>query len=315
VSRLAGVGVSYWVSGFRPRLSLARFSRIWSFSQWNILAGIGSYLYLGAGRFVIGGRDSAAVLGAYSVGDEIASMPTTELLAPLGRVMFPAFAGAKHDTVELLRLATLALSIQALIAIPASVGVALVARDAIPLLLGPKWLMAVPFAQIIALANITVSLGHSAVYMMTALGRIRTLCIYQWSRVMTMVALVVVIFPAADAEGVALARLATGFVGLIVLQSLAGRALPGFVGPTMLRQIWRPLLGSAVMALAVLGAARLLDDAAPISRLAASVGIGAVTYGLTTLVLWRAFGSPPGAETYILEKLKLAQQRRHRPPG
>ena len=128
-----------------------------------------------------------------------------------------------------------------------------------------------------------------------------------------MVALVVVIFPAADAQGVAVARLATGFVGLIVLQSLAGRALPGFVGPAMLREIWRPLLGSAIMAMAVLGASRLLDEAAPIARLAAVVSIGAVTYGLTILVLWRAFGSPPGAETYILEKLKLARQRGRRP--
>lgn len=107
------------------------------------------------------------------MGEEIALMPTTELLAPLGRVMLPVFAAAKHDSSELLRVVTLALSVQMLIAVPAGIGIALVAGDAILVMLGRNWLGAVPFVQIIAVASIATALAHSAMYMLIATGRMR----------------------------------------------------------------------------------------------------------------------------------------------
>ena len=310
VSRMAGVAISYWMSAFRPHISFSRLSQIWSFSQWNMVSSIGHYLATATSRFVVGRRADAAAMGAYTLGEEIALMPTTELLQPLGRVMFPVFAAAKHNPEELLRVVGLALSIQALVAIPAGVGVALVAQDAILVLLGDKWMGAVPFAQIIALASVATALAHSAIYMLSALGQMRTIAIYNWSKVFLLLGLVAVVFPAADARGIALAFLATAFAGLVVIQMLANRAVPGFGGRLLMLGTWRPLLSAGAMAAAVLAISKLLGAASPWLRLPAEAFAGALVYALAILVLWRAAGSPGGAETYILEKLTALKKLR-----
>lgn len=314
VSRLAGVGISYWMSTFRPHFSFARLSKIWSFSQWNMLSAIGNYLAGSIGRFVVGRRADANIMGAYSVGEEIALMPTSELLAPLGRVMFPVFAAAKHDSVELLRVVRLALSIQALVAIPAGVGVALVAHDAIVLLLGEKWTSAASFTQIIALASIATALAHSAIYMLGAIGQMRLVSAYNWSKVALFLGLVAVAFPRADAQGVALALLATSFGGLVVIQILARKAVPGFGGRELVLGTWRPLASAAAMAAVVLFTARLLHASGPALRLPVEVIAGVATYAAGILMSWRIAGSPAGAETYILEKLGIGR-RMDRPQG
>jgi len=306
VSRLAGVGISYWMSRFRPRISFARFSGVWAFSQWNMLRAIGENLASGVGRFVVGRRADATVLGAYSMGEDIALMPTTELLAPLGRVMFPVFVAAMRNGEELLRVVRLSLSVQALVAVPAGVGVALVARDAMYVLLGEKWLSAAPFAQIIALASIATALAHSAIYMLAALGRMRLLAAYNWSKVVLLVGLVVVIFPDSGARSVALAYLGTSFGGLVAIQILARRAVPGFGGRVMLLGIWRPLLAAGVMTAAVLAISQFLESASPLLRVLVEVLTGVFVYALTIAVLWRIAGSPAGAETYLLDKLAIA---------
>ena len=66
----------------------------------------------------------AAAVGTYTLADEISSMPTTDLLAPLGRVMFPAFVDARERPEEFSRIVLLAFGIQALVGIPTGVGLA-----------------------------------------------------------------------------------------------------------------------------------------------------------------------------------------------
>lgn len=303
VSRIAGVGISYWMSGFRPKLSLAQFSDIWSFSQWNMVASVGHYLNTALSRLVIGRRADASVLGAYSMGEEIALMPTTELLAPLGRVMFPVFAEAREDASKLLRVVRLALAVQAIVAIPAGVGVALVARDAIAVLLGAKWSAAAIYTQIIALASIAAALGHSSTYMLTATGHIRGVVLYSWSKVLIFLALVVTVVPSADARGVAMVYLATAYIGLVVLLVLARQVVPQFTWQHLWLETWRPLLATVIMAATVLVCARFMESFGTTSRLATEILIGAGTYTLCILMLWRLAGSPAGAETYAIDKL------------
>lgn len=309
VSRIAGVAVSYWLSSFRPRLSLSRFSSIWSFSQWNIVSAIGHYLANSSSRFIVGKRESAAVLGAYSMGEDIATMPTSELLAPLGRVMYPVFAAAKHDPPEFLRVVRLALGVQALLAMPAGVGIALVSHDAIAVLLGEKWLSAADYVKIIGLASVATALCHSAVYMLSSLGMMKRLAAYNWARVAILLLLVLFVFPSAGAKGVASAYLTTAFGGLVVIQLLAHQVLPEFGGRAFILEVWRPLCSTATMALAVLLVAGQLHGAPHVIRLLAAILAGATTYAAAILMTWRVAGYPPGAEAYFMEKLSALSRR------
>ena len=307
-SRLVGVGASYWMSRFRPHLTLSRVSSIWTFSQWSLLTGIARYLNGAIPRLVLGGRANAAALGTYSVGEDIAMLPTSELLAPLGRVMFPAFAAAKNSQGELLRLVTLAQAVQALLAIPLSLGVVLVADDAIPLLLGPQWTSAVPIAQIVALTGVASALGYSPGYMLTVTGRMHVLCGYTWAKTLLLVLLILLVFRSADAERIAMAGLVTSVTGLVVLQAIAWKALPGFGGVRFWSQTWRPVVSAGLMTLVVSAVSVALADVERLPRLIAKVGAGVSVYGLSTLALWLAAGKPLGAESYLL-KWWLARAR------
>jgi O-antigen/teichoic acid export membrane protein len=229
-------------------------------------------------------------------------LPTSELLAPLGRVMFPAFAAAKNSPGELLRLVTLAQAVQALLAIPLSIGVVLVADDAIPLLLGQQWTDAVPIAQIVALTGVASALGYSPGYMLTVTGRMHVLCCYTWAKTLLLVLLILLVFRGADAERIAMAGLVTSVVGLIALQAIAWKALPGFGGMRFWSQTWRPVLSATLMAVVVLAVSVALVDAERLARLIVEICAGALAYGLSTLALWFAAGRPLGAESYLLER-------------
>ncbi len=305
VSRLVGVGASYRMSRFRPYLTLSRVSTIWAFSQWSLLTGIARYLNGAIPRLVLGGRANAAALGTYAVGEEVAMLPTSELLAPLGRVMFPAFAAAKNSPGELLRLVTLAQAVQAMLAIPLSLGMVLVADDAIPLLLGQQWTAAVPIAQIVALTGVATALGYSPGYMLTVTGRMHVLCCYTWAKTLLLVLLILLVFRGADAERIAMAGLVTSVVGLVALQAIAWKALPGFGGMRFWSQTWRPVLSAALMSAVVFAVSVALVDAGRLPRLIAEIGAGALVYSLSTLALWLAAGRPLGAESYSLERVRL----------
>jgi len=304
--RLTGVALSYAFHPYRPALSLVKLRQIWAFSQWNMVMSLVSYLNSRLDKFVIGRRESAAVLGAYSVGDEMASMPTTELLAPLGRVMYPAFVEARSNRTEFMRLVLLAFSVQTLVGIPAGVGVALVAPKAVPVLLGTRWQFAVPFVQVLGFVEVASSLIHSSQYMLLSLGRIRTLAIYFTIQFGLLLSLLVVVFPTAGAMVVAQARLGVAAVGLLVMLVLAGQAVPELRYRSFLRSAWRPVTATLVMAAAVSLTASQFGGSSHFVALLAEVAVGVGTYGIVIALLWGLSGRPEGAETYILRSARLA---------
>jgi len=92
--------------------------------------------------------------------------------------------------------------------------------------------------------------------------------------------------------------------GLVTLQAIAWKALPGFGGMRFWSQTWRPVLSAAFMSAVVSAVSVALVDAERVLRLIAEIGAGALVYVLSTLALWRAAGRPLGAESYLLERVR-----------
>jgi O-antigen/teichoic acid export membrane protein len=292
--RLVGVFLSYSMHSFRPRWSLSRLAGIWSFSQWNIVMNIAGYLNGRLDRLVIGRRQDAAAVGTYTLADEISSMPTTDLLAPLGRVMFPAFVDARERPEEFGRIVLLAFGIQALVGIPAGVG----------LLLGDQWHGAVRLVQWLALTGVFMAMVHSNHYMLLALGRIRTLAAYYCIRLALLLGLLLLAFPNADAEGVAQVRLLVAAFGLLVMGYLAKRAFPQLQLWGMIRSAYRPIVAALVMAAAVLSLHATAHFVSPIAALMCKIVAGTIAYCATVVALWWLSGRPTGAESYLLEGIR-----------
>ncbi|MBN2489376.1 MAG: lipopolysaccharide biosynthesis protein [Planctomycetes bacterium] len=307
--RLLGVVLSYSMHPMRPRISLVKFREIFAISQWLLLRSIGAYLDNNMHKILVGRRAGAGTMGAYSIADEISAMPSTELLAPLNRVLFPAFVRAKENLAELKRVFLLAQGVQVLVGIPASVGLALVAEEAVQVLLGEKWLPAVPFVQLLALVNVINAITSSGGYVMITLGRVPYVALLSWLQALVFVAGACVVWPGSEAHGIAQLRLVSVVVGLGVAIRLLLWSLPNLGLRELVASVARPVLGGGVMTVAVLFGT-LPAGSTPVVALVGKIVLGSTVYGIATMALWVLWGKPEGAERYLLERVRSTLGKR-----
>lgn len=304
VGRTVGVGLSYLLHDYRPRFSMKRLRQIWSFSQWILVRNLGGYALGELDKFLVGRRTDAATMGTYALADEIAAMPGSELLAPLGRVLFPAFVSVADDSKKLRTMFCRAFGVQTLLALPAAVGLAMVADDAVPLLLGERWLSAIPLIQTLALIGAFSALTHSGSYLLLALGKVRMQALIFWLLLGWMVFLTTIVFPDAGAQGLAHIKLATSALEFILFVALVSYYVKAVRISDFLKHAWRPVLSTGIMALALSHLPKF-EFLALVLQLSVSIILGAAIYASAVLILWRTSGSQEGAETYLLEQLRI----------
>ncbi len=305
--RIAGVALSYGMHPFRPRWSLNRFSSIWSFSQWMLLRSIGMYVDSRLDKLLIGHRADASVIGAYSLADEIAAMPTTELLAPIGRVLFPAFVEAREQPERLKQSYLMALAVQTMLAVPAGTGLALVARNAVELLLGERWLIAVPFVQILALIYGINAISHAAGYLLLTLGRVRIMAQFIWLQVAIFACGALTFFGNADAETLAQWRLVVAVIGASGFIAMVLREVRSLSARDILIYIWRPFASASLMAVALMNLP--VGGFSLMSGFLLQCATGAIIYCAAILSLWILAGKPSGGEAYIIGKIAILTRR------
>lgn len=301
-SRFIGVGVSYAIHPYRPRFCFRRVTKIWNISRWMIFRSVGGYLESRLDTFFVSSRSTSDVMGMYVTASELAALPTTELLAPLSRVLLPTFVEARGNSTKLKENYLLALGVQALIGIPSAVGMALVASEAVPLLLGDQWIQAVPFLQVLALYSGLSALGYSGAYLLTALGKVATLAIMGWIWSGLFILVNLVLYPSGDAIFLAYSRLFLGFVGIFVFSWLVIRQVDGLCWSDFFKVVIRPIIGATVLCLCVLQAKKIMPDALWL-QLLFEVLLGVFSYGSTVFILWLLAGRPEGSERYLLKKL------------
>ena len=308
VGTAVGVVISYGMHNMRPRPSVVHFRELFAFSQWALMRGIGNYLKSSLDRVFVGRRGNTEIIGAYNVADEIAAMPSGELLAPLYRALFPAFVHARDDPAELKRIYLLAQSLQTMLVLPASAGLALVAPEIVSLFLGAKWTLAVPLLQVLALVEAGHALLTGSGYILLTMGRVRSTAVIAWVQVLGLVVPALIFFPDAGALDIARLRVFSAACGVVVAIAIMRGVLPGLRTRDVVANAWRPVLGTAVMATVIVG----LNEAVQLSvwsALVMKVSIGVAVYVLSIWASWFVSGCPIGGETYAMEKLSLLWAR------
>ncbi len=299
VGRIAGVILSYLMHPHRPSFQLSRFSNIWSFSKWVLLRNVGMYLDTQIDKALVGNRTDASTLGAYSVAKDVSSMPTTELLAPLGRVLFPVFVQKRDDPEIFARSVSTAVGVQVLIALPACIGLALVAEDAVLILLGPNWGLVAPLIQIMAYTNLLISLAHSGSYALLATGKVKLLAIVTWLQTILFLGTVIWLFPQSDATDIATIRVFVVAVGSATLISIVLVQIKTLSAGTYFKPMIRPLFATFTMAFVLVNLHPELVQMMPILRLIIEIFVGCIAYTGSIIFLWLLFGRPEGAESYL----------------
>lgn len=301
--RTLGTLISYRMHAMRPHLSFEKLKEIFSVSQWLLIHSSGQYLDANLHKILVGRRTDSAVLGGYTLADEISAMPSTELLAPINRALFPAFVAARDNLAELKRLFLLAQGIQTLVGIPAGVGLAMVASEAVAVLLGEKWMPAVPFVQVLALVGAIQAITTSGGYVLITLGRVSAVALIVWAQIALFLIGAFALIPDADAGALAAIRLGTVGIGLTVVFVLLLRNLGNLSLFDIARTINRPLIATGVMAGVLYQLDQTLSMAA-LPMLAVKITLGAIAYALTVVSVWALMGRPEGSESYVSAKAK-----------
>ncbi|MBS1188682.1 MAG: polysaccharide biosynthesis protein [Rhodocyclaceae bacterium] len=299
--RLGGVALSYVLHPFRPRLTLSRFRQVWSFSRWMLLRNSGDYFASRLDKLLVGNRADAAIMGAYNLADEISVMPTSELLMPIWRVLFPALVKVRDHPEELQRAFLLAMAVQVMIAAPAAVGLAIVARDAVALLLGDQWMGAVPFVQVLALVYGLNAINFGTSHLLMALGRVHIVGMFVWVQILVFGLGAVTFLAGSGPLALAHWRLAVCALYTLAFLLFIFQAVPSLRPRHIYAVVWRPVVATAFMAglLPFLS----LEGWSPLPSLLVRCAVGGTLYGVALLLLWLLAERPRGAEAYVLDKL------------
>jgi PST family polysaccharide transporter len=304
--RVLGVALSYRMHEFRPRPCLRAARELFGFSGWMLANNLLSVAQAKVPHFAVGRYLGSQPLGLFTVGAEVAQIPSADLIAPINRVLFPGLARLADDLGQLKKTFLDAVAATTLFAVPAAVGIAAVAEPLVLVLLGPKWVEAVPVIRIMALASAVsaVTSCNGSAYL--ALGQPRFITLVASVRVAIIVPLALVLTAHLGLAGAAYAELGVAVLGLGVSLPVVLRRLSIRVRE-FAAQLWRPALGSAVMAYAVLLLLDWMSGATSSLRalpvLAAAVTFGIIVYIAAIGCLWLLAGRPPGAERLLITRI------------
>lgn len=299
--------LTYWMHPHRPRLTLSAWRRLIGYSFYSWLTAVASLVRDRADTIAIGRVFGPTSVGIYSVGWEIGSLTSTELVEPLTAAMFAGFAEAGRTGGDVSEGYFKAMSATLLLTLPLGFGLSLLAGPVIHLAFGSVWAEAVPLAQVFALVCMLKVAAYFSGVLLNAQGLIHI----QARIVMIAVAvrlglLAVLLVPygmmgAAAAAAGCIAVEETLFI-VVTFRRFHLRAMD------LLRGIWRSLLATAAMAIVLVwegvGWAPIPpDSSAMVYDLLLGFASGAATFTVVLLLAWLASGRPRGAETLVLDML------------
>jgi O-antigen/teichoic acid export membrane protein len=284
VQALTAEGVSLvlvWrFSSWRPSAtwSADSFRRLGSFAGKTSGARVLGYVNLNADNFLIARFLGAAPLGVYAVAYNVMFAPLARLATPIQQVLFPAFARIAADRPRAGAAWLRGSRIVAAITVPAFVGLAVVAPDFVPVVLGDRWHKAIPVLQLLCIAGLAQSLqtlNHSMLQALDKAGALLAFMIFSATLTVSAFAIGLHWGVVGVAAGFAAARTTVLPVFTTIVSRAAQIRVLAFAGAV------RPVLEvSAAMGALALALRLGLEDAGASAglRLAAVVAFGAAAY-------------------------------------
>ena len=302
--RTGSTVLSFLMHPYRPRFTLKASSELLNFSKWLLIGNCLGYLRERSSDWVIGRASGPVALGTFNIAYELASLPSSELAAPINRAVFPGYA--KLAAEGGLRYGYLSvMGAIALLVTPAVLGLACTAPLVVPLVLGPKWLDAIPILVVLSFFGLTMLVQTNAHAAYLALGRAKLAAQLNMVHVSVQLAAMIPLTRLYGAIGAASAYLVITVVMIPISMGVTLRLLKLSV-LDFLAVIWRPLAAAAVMYAVVqwfIGLEPASSETLVLAlQLARAVLLGAVIYVGLVMGLWVLCGKPAGAERMALER-------------
>lgn len=302
-NRLLQFVLGYMLRPYRPRLCLRSWRKIIGFSVWTWLSSLVEVVRDRSDNIVVGHTLGTTQVGLFAVGAELAALPTTELVGPLCRVLFPGFT-AKHNAGGSLADGYFqAVALTSLITMPAGFGISMVAGPLVAIIFGPQWSAAVPVIAVLAIAGTLKVVAQISGTLFAATGLLsanfRIIAVTAGLRLVLLILLV----QSFGLVGGAVAILVSVALEEALFLASAARKL-GFRPMDLLRRTWRSLAATAVMAATLTSTGLAWSTpptfaGTPAMHLLVAVPVGISAYFAALVAAWLLAGRPEGAELYV----------------
>jgi O-antigen/teichoic acid export membrane protein len=307
VGRIVGLALSYIMHPYRPRLSLAAKNELFNFSKWLLLNNVLTFFRFRFVGFIIGRLSGSHALGIYNVAFDISNLPTTEMIAPINRAVLPGYSKISENLKALRQGFLNVISVIALFALPAAAGIAVSAELIVKVLLGPKWLEAIPIIQILAYFGAVTAMQSNIAAVFLSLKNPKVLTMLSIAYLILLLPLMIFFTLKNGALGAAQSYIITALTMMPVFYIVTFKYI-NLKFLDFLTMVWRPMVSVFAMHYCVFYALIWLQDGSkienPILLLLIAIFVGVFSYSIVLLVLWVLSSKPEGAESFLLEKTK-----------
>jgi lipopolysaccharide exporter len=313
VTRLAGVGLSFYLQGYRPHWSLDARQELFHFSKWLVISNLVNVLNTRAADFIVGKSVGPHGLGVFNVSYELSNLPTSELTAPINRAVFPGYAHKSADRTSLKEDYLKVIGIMVALGVPMGVGIAATAHILVPLLFGPQWTEAIPLVAILAFYGVLAVIRSNGHYVYLALGRPNIATYLGIGLILLLLPTLTVLCMKYGVIGAAYAYLACDVVTTLISFTVLLKVLSITVRQ-LLSVLWRPIV-SAMFLFAIVRlvtsslSMQSFDNLTGLIHLLMAVVTGVVTYLTCLYALWRISARPVGPESRILSVVQSTKGR------
>jgi lipopolysaccharide exporter len=304
VLSLFNVIQSYLMKPYLPSLSMKGGKELFRFSKWLMLNNVFYYINNKSIDLIVGKMISTKAAGLYSISQEMATLPVSEIGAPINKASYPAYSKSKNNLNKLRELFYSTCSMITILALPTAIGLYSVADFFVPVVLGEKWVGAIEVIQLLSLAAFITSLSSNNGYIFMAIGKPKITTAISGIRIIILLIMLFGIISFDNIASPALALLCSAIVNFFI--SFAWLKFEINISyKNMLTILYRPILSSLIMSLMIWITKSLYSLHIDILNLGLLIFIGVISYFISILFFWWAAGKPKGIELQVLNKIKL----------
>jgi lipopolysaccharide exporter len=302
VGNFFGLVVSYMIHPYRPRFSFAKWREYLKFSIVMVPLNAAFYVTTRIDTLVVGRISTAAALGVYNVAAELATMLTIDLMQQISRGLYPNFAKLLNDRPKMIEAYLNAVSALGTISIAFGLGLWAISHDFVRVVLGEKWVEAIPLLEWLAVGGALRGLDYAlGTTILTVAGHERVSAVLMWIRlaIYTVAAILGGMWNGQMGVAIGMVVGAVTLIPIVVFSLMHCFNLRVF---DFVRVLWRPFIAGLTMIL-VVHFLHLDSFAMPLLRLFIDAAIGGVTFILMQLGLWHFSGRPVGVESRVFDAL------------
>jgi O-antigen/teichoic acid export membrane protein len=173
VSAVLTAGLIWMVTDWRPsfRFNKGVARELFGYGKHILGASVLIFLITNIDSAIVGKMLGMEALGFYTLAATIANLPATQITFLISRVMFPAYSKLQDDTDAMKNAYLKTLKYVSMLSIPAAFGIFVLAQDFVRVVLGERWMPAVPALQVLCFYGLMRSISATTGNVFQAKGK------------------------------------------------------------------------------------------------------------------------------------------------